>query len=119
MNRNLIVSALLGLSLTLGAGAQNARPTAVAVKLTEWSMGMMTMTIKGPTEFDVVNVGKYPHVFTIQGTVGDQPFMISSALLKAGEKTTLTVSLPAGTYEVYCPIPGHADKGMKGTLTVQ
>jgi len=44
---------------------------------------------------------------------------VSSVLLKAGEKTSLTVSLPAGTYTVYCPLPGHADKGMKGTLTVQ
>jgi uncharacterized cupredoxin-like copper-binding protein len=24
----------------------------------------------------------------------------------------------AGTYEYYCNLPGHADRGQKGTLTV-
>jgi len=129
-NRILAGAAVLSLSATLLGTAQAsapaatpgmtmAKPQAVQVELSEWSMGMMSMTVKGPAEFDIVNVGKYPHVFTIMGKVGGQDVAVSSVLLKAGEKTSLTVSLPAGTYTVYCPLPGHADKGMKGTLTVQ
>ena len=30
----------------------------------------------------------------------------------------LTVTLTAGTYTFECTVPGHAEAGMKGTLTV-
>ncbi|WP_407542174.1 plastocyanin/azurin family copper-binding protein (plasmid) [Deinococcus radiomollis] len=116
-------AAVLGFSLLFVGGqvqAQGAaKPQVVAVKLSEWTMGMMDMKVKGPVQFDIVNEGKYPHVFTLEGKIGDQSIAVSSILLKANEKTSLTLSLPAGTYTVYCPLPGHADKGMKGTLTVQ
>ncbi|WP_425145226.1 plastocyanin/azurin family copper-binding protein [Deinococcus sp.] len=114
-----------GLSWMLAGGAVQAqggtpaKPQVVEVKLSEWSMGMADMKAKGTVEFDVVNEGKYPHVFTIEGMVSGKAVMISSAKLKAGEKTTLTVTLPAGTYNVYCPIPGHAAQGMVGTLVIE
>jgi uncharacterized cupredoxin-like copper-binding protein len=31
----------------------------------------------------------------------------------------MTVTLKPGTYTVYCPMPGHAEKGMKRTLRVE
>ena len=116
-------AAVLGFSLLFVGGqvqAQGAaKPQVVAVKLSEWTMGMMDMKVKGAVQFDIVNEGKYPHVFTLEGKIGDQSIAVSSILLKANEKTSLTLLLPAGSYTVYCPLPGHADKGMKGTLTVQ
>ena len=121
----LVGAAVLGFSLMFVGGpvlAQGApKPQVVQVKLSEWTMGMMDMDmkVKGPAQFDIVNAGKFPHLMTIEGKVGDQAFTVSSTLLKAGEKTSLTLSLPAGTYNVYCPLPGHADRGMKGTLTVE
>jgi uncharacterized cupredoxin-like copper-binding protein len=36
-----------------------------------------------------------------------------------GKTSTVTVSLKKGTYEYYCPVPGHEQAGMKGTLTVR
>ena len=119
--RMLLAPVLFGVSLLLGgAHAQSGGKTPVVqVNLSEWTMGMDSMTVKGTTQFDITNAGQYPHVFTIAGKVGGRPIMISSAILKAGEKVTLTISLPTGKYQVYCPIPGHADQGMKGTLTVQ
>jgi uncharacterized cupredoxin-like copper-binding protein len=30
----------------------------------------------------------------------------------------VTVDLKAGKYEYYCPVDGHKDAGMEGTLTV-
>lgn len=126
-NKMLLGAALLGLSLmvtgtpALAQGTAAPKPQVVPVKLSEWTMGMMEMdmTVKGPAQFDIVNAGKFPHLMTIEGKIGDQTFVVSSALLKAGEKTSMTLTLPAGTYNVYCPIPGHADRGMKATLTVQ
>ena len=36
-----------------------------------------------------------------------------------GGTASVTINAPAGTYEYYCSIPGHAPAGMVGTLTVQ
>lgn len=36
-----------------------------------------------------------------------------------GGSKALALNLPAGTYTFYCSVPGHAQAGMKGTLTVQ
>ena len=35
-----------------------------------------------------------------------------------GDTKTGTVNLPAGTYEIFCDVPGHESSGMKATLTV-
>jgi plastocyanin len=36
----------------------------------------------------------------------------------AGKGSSVTVDLKPGTYTFYCPVPGHEQAGMKGTLTV-
>jgi uncharacterized cupredoxin-like copper-binding protein len=36
-----------------------------------------------------------------------------------GAKTSVTATLKPGTYTFYCPVPGHEQAGMKGTLTVK
>ena len=35
-----------------------------------------------------------------------------------GSHRRITISAPPGTYTFYCRIPGHAQAGMKGTLTI-
>jgi uncharacterized cupredoxin-like copper-binding protein len=35
-----------------------------------------------------------------------------------GNVSSVTVTLKKGTYTFYCPVPGHLQAGMKGTLTV-
>jgi uncharacterized cupredoxin-like copper-binding protein len=35
-----------------------------------------------------------------------------------GGKSTVTVDLKPGKYTFYCPVPGHRQAGMQGTLTV-
>jgi len=39
--------------------------------------------------------------------------------LNPGETKTLLVELKPGTYEVYCPVPGHKSHGMSLDLTVR
>ena len=36
-----------------------------------------------------------------------------------GATSTITVALKPGAYTFYCPVPGHEQGGMKGTLTVK
>ena len=46
--------------------------------------------------------------------------LAKTATVAAGESATVEFTLTEeGTYETYCSVPGHADRGAKGTLTVQ
>jgi uncharacterized cupredoxin-like copper-binding protein len=74
-----------------------------------------TLEIPANTDvtFHVVNNGALQHEFAIQ----DQD--IQSGLLNSGESKDVTVNLPAGTYTYHCPVPGHTEAGMVGTLTVK
>jgi len=38
--------------------------------------------------------------------------------VSTGGQSKVTVNLKAGTYTFFCPVPGHEQAGMKGTLTV-
>ncbi len=45
--------------------------------------------------------------------------MARSELVSAGDTRNFVVTkLSAGTYGIYCDVPGHKDSGMLGTLKV-
>ena len=69
----------------------------------------------GRVAFNVENGGKEDHAFEIEGNGIEQ----KSEILSRGNSASLEVDLKPGTYTVYCPVPGHADKGMKKTVTVK
>ncbi len=125
MNNKAMLGALAGCSLFLASmpvlaqGSAAAKPTVVQVRLSEWTMGLGAMKVKGPVQFEIMNAGKYPHALAIRGKIGDQAFEVSTGWLKAGEKTTLSLNLPGGTYTSYCPVPGHEEEGMKSDLTFE
>jgi FtsP/CotA-like multicopper oxidase with cupredoxin domain len=65
----------------------------------------------GPITIDVANEGQAAHNFSLEGQ--------ATPMLQPGESATLEVpSLDPGTYEFICEVAGHADGGMRGTLTV-
>lgn len=39
-------------------------------------------------------------------------------IVSPGHSSSVTVRLRRGRYTFYCPVPGHLQAGMKGTLTV-
>jgi plastocyanin len=68
----------------------------------------------GEITFMLTNDGEFPHALEIEGEGVEE----SSDQINAGDSTELTVSLEDGTYEIYCPVGDHKDRGMVGTLTV-
>jgi glucose/arabinose dehydrogenase/azurin len=68
----------------------------------------------GKDTFAFTNKSSVPHNFTIlqHGKV------IGATPTFAGGVRILTVTLTAGTYTFECTVPGHAQAGMEGTLTV-
>ncbi len=94
-----------------GAGEKVVAKT-VAVQEKEFKILPATLTVAhGAVAFDVKNVGKIPHDLAIQGGT-------KTALINAGQSATLTVTLKAGTYTLYCSVPGHRQAGMVAKLTV-
>ena len=92
-----------------------AKPQAstVAVSETEFKITAATTSLKaGQVTFEVKNTGKIPHDLAIKQT-GDK-----TKLIQPGGSAKLTVTLKAGTYELYCTVPGHEAAGMKLNVTV-
>jgi uncharacterized cupredoxin-like copper-binding protein len=67
-----------------------------------------------PSDTDVTinlhNKGALPHNFSI-------PSQNISVDVGAGESQSVTLNLPAGTYDFDCNVPGHKEAGMVGTIT--
>jgi uncharacterized cupredoxin-like copper-binding protein len=89
----------------------------VDVQLTEYAIRIEPTLAAGKYTFKIANGGKLDHSFVIDGN------SVHAALaepLKRGDVQTLDVDLSAaGTYEIHCPVDGHAGKGMTVTLTVK
>ena len=70
----------------------------------------------GRYTIDAVNKGAIEHVLAIAGpgVAGTQ-----TSTIPPRSSQTLTVTLAKGTYDVYCPLPGHKALGMDTKLTVR
>ena len=67
--------------------------------------GKVTITMDNPSPV--------PHAVEVEGNGVEK----ASKTLTQG-KASVTVDVKAGKYEFYCPVDGHKQAGMKGTLTV-
>src|SRR5437764_15021555 len=75
----------------------------------------VTLTKPGAYEFKAVNKGTISHALEIEGNGVEQ----KSSHIAPGSSTTIKVTFSGtGSYEMYCPVDGHKNQGMKGTITV-
>jgi plastocyanin len=70
----------------------------------------------GEFTFDVRNDGKIQHDLVVSGS--GVKGTAKTPLLNPGQSGKLTVTLAAGTYTLYCGVPGHRAAGMVAKLTV-
>ena len=61
------------------------------------------------------NPSSLPHAVEIEGNGVEE----EGETVEKGGVSKATATVKAGTYEFYCPVDGHKQAGMKGTLTVQ
>ncbi|WP_069765258.1 cupredoxin domain-containing protein [Streptomyces sp. LUP47B] len=106
-----------------GGGSSSSAPeqsgkqgtTQVDVKLVDYKMELSQKTLKaGNYTFAVKNDGQHDHAMEIDGSGTEH----KTRTLAPGESANLTVSLKDGKYQVYCPVDGHKDLGMKTEVTV-
>lgn len=67
----------------------------------------------GTVSFRYVNEGAIPHTLVIEDVDG---FKLEVAA--AGDEDEGTADLEAGSYVLFCDVPGHRDAGMEATLEV-
>jgi phosphohistidine phosphatase SixA/plastocyanin len=88
---------------------QSGGATAVSVRLSEWKLEPSRLTVPtGEVEFTVTNGGTMLHAFEVEG----QGLEKDLDPIKVGATSTLRLTLPPGTYELYCPIGDGAHKAM-------
>jgi uncharacterized cupredoxin-like copper-binding protein len=69
----------------------------------------------GSVTIDMSNPSSVPHGVGIEGNGVDK----EGKTVNQGGTSTVTAKLKPGKYTFYCPVPGHRQAGMQGTLTVQ
>lgn len=108
---------ILAIAVAGVALAARSAPAAKKVSVTEreYRIVVAKSLTAGATSFVVTNRGKLTHGLDISG-----PGIAKKAagLIAPGATKTLTVTLKAGTYKLWCPVPGHAALGMKASVRV-
>ena len=96
------------------AGAQSAG--SLVVKLSDFKIDPKDLKASdsGAVTFTVRNDGEATHALEIEGQGTEE----RTDDIAPGETAKITVNLKNGSYEWYCPIGGHRQLGMDGTVTV-
>jgi plastocyanin len=68
----------------------------------------------GLIAFEATNDGQSLHALAVVGPAGQA----RTQTLRPGERTTVEVRLPPGTYKWYCPVDDHERRGMVGRVRV-
>jgi uncharacterized cupredoxin-like copper-binding protein len=107
-----------GASTTAKTATQAAGPAAATVKVSETEFKLDPSSPKvakaGVIEFKATNDGATKHALEIETPDGG----LRTDPIEPGKSASLKADLKPGTYQWYCPIDGHKDKGMKGEIVV-
>jgi plastocyanin len=126
--RRLTMIGLVGAALLAGCGSDDSGSSsgstsgsdsgsAIPVSLTDFKIDPSTLSPRegGTVTFSVINKGPSQHALEIEGNGIEE----ETETLSSGDHADLTVDLKPGTYEMYCPIDGHRDRGMECTIVVR
>jgi plastocyanin len=107
-------------SSTQGTTGQKTTPaggaTTSTVKMDEYQFQPSSATVSRGGTITVENKGKIAHNLTI---LKGQDKVAGTSTFLGGKTEKLKVDVKPGKYTMECTVPGHADLGMKGTVTVK
>jgi uncharacterized cupredoxin-like copper-binding protein len=102
---------------TTGGGAAGGGQT-VDMSAVDYKFDPSDQAVKsGNVTFNLKNDGQQPHSLEIEDVNGQDQEIEGD--VSPGQSGTLTVNLPAGKYEFYCPVDDHKEMGMEGEITVK
>jgi hypothetical protein len=94
-------------------------PSRTGVELTDtdvWSVRVTYFTLAaGKIEFVTTNVGEDDHDLSVRRNTT----VLGKLPLAPGESETLTLTLSAGSYTLFCSLPDHEEAGMRRNITVR
>ncbi len=94
---------------------QEAMADTVHAVLTDFEIDMPDTLTAGPVVFHVMNEGSAEHNFEVERGEMEMEF---ERPLAPGTVNAMRVDLEPGTYEIYCPVGDHEERGMERTLHV-
>ncbi len=87
----------------------------VTVELFEWGIALdPTPLPAGPIRFRVINRGSIGHAFAL-ALVGSER---ATRVFGPGQTEMVDADLLPGRYAIWCPVPGHRERGMEAELRV-
>ena len=115
----LLALAAVAVPLLPSNAAVDREPGRVQVVEKEFSLVLSRLRVPaGQTIIQVVNFGMDNHDLVLQRNGnGTKPILFKQ--LAPGERTTKTLTLPAGRYTLWCSLPNHRQHGMVAPLTVR
>jgi uncharacterized cupredoxin-like copper-binding protein len=98
------------------AGAKKKGPATITVTEKEFHLTLSThKATAGLVRFVITNRGNSIHAFAISGTGVKLKKIIG---IESGKTAVMNVHLVSGKYLIWCPMPGHATRGMRTSVTL-
>ena len=108
----LVLALMTGVAVARGSDQQAQHPGDIVLRMHNTAFSTRSITAHGGTvSLYVVNDDLFWHTVTIDSLGIDLKVPV-------GGHRRIAVSAPPGAYTFYCRIPGHAQAGMKGTITI-
>ena len=105
-------------SATTTGGAGGGAGQTVDMTAADFKFDPSDPSVKsGNVTFNLTNQGQEPHSLEIEDVNGQDQEIEGD--VAPGQSGTLTVNLPPGKYEFYCPVENHKEMGMEGDITVK
>jgi uncharacterized cupredoxin-like copper-binding protein len=116
--------AVCALAILLGLGgalslmhAGHSAPHSIELSAREFLFDPREVTARiGEVAFVVKNQGAIEHDFVLEDGGGKTVAQI--AIIEPGQTVEVKAAVQAGTYTIYCSLPGHREAGMVATLRV-
>ena len=98
------------------ASAAKAHTLRLSASKTQLAFNKTRLTVRhGKVTIIMKNPSDFPHGIAVEGHGVDK----DGKTVGKGKTSRVTLTLKKGTYEFYCPVPGHKAAGMEGKLVVK
>jgi plastocyanin len=123
MRRLITLVPLLLLATACGGSSSGNGGVIQTIQISEkeYSLNPSSITLPKPGAyaFEVTNDGMTTHALNIEAKGEGEGGEAEAGNIDPGSHKTVKFTFSAGaSYEMYCPIDGHKDKGMEGTISV-
>jgi uncharacterized cupredoxin-like copper-binding protein len=121
----LLATAMAGLLVAPGRAAPAATPRPAATPSATPALvakeflyePKQVLAKAGDVTFTIKNVGSVDHDFVIEDSKGK--VLAQATPFPAGKTVQVKAKLAAGSYTIFCSIPGHREAGMQTPLVVR